>query len=532
MSNIKIKAMALCRVSSDEQLKNHSLARQNEAVYKTAKRLNVEIPPEYIWSGSVSSKTGTNVHRKDLQEMIQTCKKDRKIKYLIVDEPDRFMRSIDEAFHFEVEFKKYGVMVWYTDNELNGDATMAKFMRFMKYFQAESSNNERVHKTIAGQTSAINAGRYPYQPLRGYKKGTVSGVPEKDGRKADIMQDVLKRLAAGMLTLTDSLKEYNRLAATVYYLPKEVKMDKWKKLVANPFYAGIISVDKNIKARNEHGLHEPLITKDEHRRICELVEDSRKHKVHNGPHKHGNPDFPLNGIIRCEGCSHSHSKYDKYVGLNQHAKTRIYPKYRCRGCYRSMDRDEVNQQVIEICSSIDMTERGRQLFLEALTKVWDMEEDNAEERKKSLAAALVDAKKTVDKQTRAYIDEVDPDVKASIKEVLNKSRDRADQLEKMLKEVGETADLEREKFTHFALGFIDDLGVHFVALSPINVEKCKQILFPDGFWMTPEKNVYTRQISPIYRYRNKKFSANFAENPLWCEWRESNSHLKFGKLAY
>ena len=105
--------------------------------------------------------------------MIRTCKKDRKIKYLIVDEPDRFMRSIDEAFHFEVEFKKYGVMVWYTDNELNGDATMAKFMRFMKYFQAESSNNERVHKTIAGQTSAINAGRYPYQPLRGYKKGEI-----------------------------------------------------------------------------------------------------------------------------------------------------------------------------------------------------------------------------------------------------------------------------------------------------------------------------------------------------------------------
>lgn len=128
--------------------------------------------------------------------------------------------------------------------------------------------------------------------------------------------------------------------------------------------------------------------------------------------------------------------------------------------------------------------------------------------------------------------EHDPDVKESIKEVLNKSRDRANQLERMLNEVGETADLEREKFTRFALGFIDGLGIHFVTLSPINVEKCKQILFPDGFWMTPEKNVYTHQISPIYRYRNKKFSANSAENPLWCEWRESNSHLKFGKLAY
>ncbi len=532
MSSPKIKAMALCRVSSDEQLKNHSLARQNEAVYKTAEKLKVEIPPEYIWSGSVSSKTGTNVHRKDLQEMVQACKKDKKIKYLIIDEPDRFMRSIDEAFHFEVEFKKYGVRVWYTDNELNSDTTMAKFMRFMKYFQAESSNNERMHKTIAGQTSAINAGRYPYQPLRGYKKGIISGVPEKDGRKADIMQDVLKRLAAGMLNLTESLKEYNRLAATIYAIPKEVKMDKWKKLVVNPFYAGIIVMDKNVKARNEHGLHEPLITKDEHRRICELVEESKKHKVHNGANKQGNPEFPLNGLLRHADCPRTHSKYDKFVGLNQHAKTRVYPKYRCRGCYCSINRDELNHKVIEVCNSIDMTERGRKLFLSALQEIWIRQEDNAMQRKQSLTAALIDAKKTVDKHTRAYIDETDPDIKNSIKEVLNKSRDQADRLEKMLNEVGETANLEREEFTRFALEFIDNLGTHLISLSPDNAKKCKQILFPDGFWTVDAKNVYTRQISPIYRYRNKKFSANCAENPLWCEWRESNSHPKFGKLVY
>ncbi len=102
----------------------------------------------------------------------------------------------------------------------------------------------------------------------------------------------------------------------------------------------------------------------------------------------------------------------------------------------------------------------------------------------------------------------------------------------MLREISDTVDKEQAEFTTFALEFIGRLGTHFVNLSPQNAEKYKQILFPDGFWITPEKNVYTRQSSPIYRYRNKKFSANSAENPLWCEWRESNSHLKFGKLAY
>src|SRR4051812_48284447 len=113
-------ALALCRVSSIEQLENNSLNRQREAVLKAAEDIGVIIPDDCWWSGSVSSKQGTNVNRKDLQQMVERCKKDKRIKYVIVDEPDRFMRSIDEAAYFEVIFKGLGVTVWYaSDPELN-----------------------------------------------------------------------------------------------------------------------------------------------------------------------------------------------------------------------------------------------------------------------------------------------------------------------------------------------------------------------------------------------------------------------------
>lgn len=39
-----IKAIALCRVSSEEQLKNDSLSRQNRAVVAMAKELGVKYP--------------------------------------------------------------------------------------------------------------------------------------------------------------------------------------------------------------------------------------------------------------------------------------------------------------------------------------------------------------------------------------------------------------------------------------------------------------------------------------------------------
>lgn len=70
------QAIAVCRVSTPEQLENNSLNRQREAVLRAAMELGVVIPDDGWWSGSVSSMRGKNVKRKDLQEMISRCKKD------------------------------------------------------------------------------------------------------------------------------------------------------------------------------------------------------------------------------------------------------------------------------------------------------------------------------------------------------------------------------------------------------------------------------------------------------------------------
>src|SRR5262245_60783249 len=136
-------AIANCRVSSVEQLLNNSLSRQQVSVYAAADKLDAEIVQ--VWSGSVSSKAGTNVNRKDLEEMLAMCKKNKKIKYAIFDEYDRYMRSVNEGPYFEVLFQMAGVKVWYASESdtFNGDDAMAKFMRTMSAFKAEGSNEER-----------------------------------------------------------------------------------------------------------------------------------------------------------------------------------------------------------------------------------------------------------------------------------------------------------------------------------------------------------------------------------------------------
>ena len=104
MKDNKIKAIALCRVSSVEQLKNNSLNTQDKKVRELAKEYGAEIIR--IWKQQVSSKKGNNINRKDIQEMFDFCDKNKSVKYLFVSEPDRFMRAIDEAIWAEVEFRK------------------------------------------------------------------------------------------------------------------------------------------------------------------------------------------------------------------------------------------------------------------------------------------------------------------------------------------------------------------------------------------------------------------------------------------
>ena len=102
----QVWALGNCRVSSYTQGDSDSLPTQKANIEKKALELGAHIPTEAEigrkdggwWIGVHSSKKGKNVDRVDLQEMLEVCKKYKgKIRYVILNEPDRFMRSMNEA---------------------------------------------------------------------------------------------------------------------------------------------------------------------------------------------------------------------------------------------------------------------------------------------------------------------------------------------------------------------------------------------------------------------------------------------------
>lgn len=511
----KYIAISNCRVSSDEQLQNNSLNRQKQSVEAAAKRLDAEIVRS--WSGSVSSKAGSNLGRKDLLEMLDYCKNHKNVRFAIFDEYDRFMRSLSEGAYFEILFQQHGVKVWYASESetFNGDDAMAKFMRAMSGFKAEGSNEERQRKSISGQMAALKDGRYPFSPKPGYKKGTQNGIQEVDPIKGPALKRVLNRIASYMITPSQGLVELNKSDFTQQH--KEIKMDKFRHMLTDPFYAGIVEIDKQVKYRNENGLHEPLISIEVHTELLDIMDKKKKNQ--SGPRKNGNDKFPLSNLVVCSKCADERA--GRVVGLTlsngKKPTPKQYDKYRCRTCKRYMSKEGLHNEVSKQFSKRPITNAGKNDLIEALETVWSQNEKDSKQEVIRLNIKLNQINEMIDTQVEAAIDPSNISIKQKILETIDKKQKEVDDIQETIKQLSKGRSADETEFLQFAFDFIKHIGKDFLdtdLVSRENRKRCKQVLFPAGFLVDENKKVYTPEISPLYRLLAKEKDTEVSEKSL------------------
>lgn len=501
----QILAITTCRVSTPEQEENKSLDRQAEAVKKAAKERGATIPNDGQWSGSVSSKVGSNVKRKDLKAMLDYCKKHAAVRYLIVHEVDRFMRSVDELFYFEVRFREeVGVKIIYASQpELNTDDYKAKLFKALEAFKGETSNVERISKSIAGQTDALKSGLYPFSPKPGYKRGYERGIQEIHDIKGPALKEVLLDIYFKRLNPTDALIKLNK---SIFMSEGHslYKMDKFRKIVTDPFYAGVVQIDKQVKVRNENGKHEPLIPLKQHYELIRIMENKKKYQT--VPRKNGNPNYPLSNIVTCDICINK-SKIPRYVGYahgNGKNSNLVYHKYRCRACNRYLSRDELHPQIKQQFANNPITKEGLNDFIEALDIVWKQQDAQANQTINRLNQNIVSLNEDINKRVIAAIEPSNVAIKDEIMAIIAKNKDEIIKLEVELSLLQEKADSDKEQFLRFAYNFVDNMGSRFLEISHENRLRCKQIVFPAGFYLNASNKVYTPEISPLITLQVKK----------------------------
>lgn len=501
----EVLAVALCRVSSIEQLENNSLEHQKGNVLREAARLGARIPDDAVWEGAVSSKKGVNYNRKDLLQIYDYCKKNKDVRYLIVQEVDRFMRSADEQSYWYVRFF-YGlkVQVWFADKpELNEDTHNASLFRYLEGWRAGGSNEERKKKSINGQTAALKDGRYTFHPKSGYMKGKTAGIHEIHHIQGRELQKILKRLSSGFVNPTNALIELNNSAFTKEHAP--YKMDKFRKITTDIYYAGFLEMNAQIKVSGIKGLHEPLITLEEHYRIVEMFDNKPKYQI--GPKRKGNPEFPLNNIVEDDECLERTNK-GRLVGFpHTNGKTKkIYHKYRCRSCGRYWHREEMHPKIADLFDRYEMSPDTQRKIIDALELVWQKDSEDRFDQERSIRRAIIELKDSIEKKVESATDDSNSAIKDDILRIIDKKKAELSDLEMQLTKLTKEQEDDKKEFMTFALGFIQDTGKHFLEpyISKEHRIVCKQMLFPAGIFIDQTNKVYTPEISVFYRLATNK----------------------------
>lgn len=496
---MKYKAIALCRVSTSKQrIEGSSLEAQEARVYDAAAFLEAEII--HLWSLDTSSKKGVNLKRKDLQEMLIFCKHNKSVKYLIVDEVDRFMRSIAEYYWYKVEFQQLGVEIRFASKpELSGEDQRAVFDEMIDIYRAESSNIERSTKTTDKMKAKIALGYYPGHPHIGYVKGEIKGLHVPHEPNWSLLREAMHKILYSAYTLHEALKWLNNNG--FQYGTKGLDMDKFKSVLMESYYAGIIKMS-DWDVVNENGLHQHMITKKEHEQLYRIAAGKGKAFTV----RKENPDFPISNVGMCEDCASTYGARAMLVGYTHNNgkdgnARKYYDRYRCRVCNKALLKAVVHNGFDEFVSGVEFVEPKIQELGNDLKRAWREEvEDNTQTvaRLKQKHELLTDEK---DKLVRALATqpELADDFKASLLRIKQEITD----IEQSIAEAEDT-DKDFEEFVDFALDFVNDMKDEFWALEREDKQRCKQIIFPGEFLVSRSGKVSTQELSKLFRYKPTK----------------------------
>jgi site-specific DNA recombinase len=141
-----------------------------------------------------------------------------------------------------------------------------KFVKQMKTILSQYHKDQMAMAVQRGMLHRVKSGYAISRPPLGYSKTETPGL-FKVNRYGKALRETLKKLANG----ETNIESVTMRIALMFYgsnLVKSWSTTKTKRLLSDPYYAGYISY----KGQLFKGLHEPLITKNEHKKLLALVQ--------------------------------------------------------------------------------------------------------------------------------------------------------------------------------------------------------------------------------------------------------------------
>lgn len=507
---VKIEAIALCRVSTAEQkIEGHSLERQEANVFEYASRMNCEIVK--VWSLDTSSKAGVNFNRKDLKQIIDFCRTNKKVKFLFVDETDRFMRSVPEFWYFEGKLKfEFRVKTIYVSQpNINDDSDTAMIQKTFDVLRAHLENSKRREKSINGLKARVAAGYYPFMVHAGYMKSDTPGLHIPNPEPFKMLQEAFQEVLSGIYTPNEALKRLgNRGYRTRAGRP--LKIDKFINILSDEYYTGVIDMKGEINIRTENALHEAMISKEAYQKLQEIL--GKRPRRSSYERKHYNPEFPLQKIDIYHECKGHKALTGAW---KSNGKGKKYANYRCLACGKEFKRDEIHEAINKILSQTQLSDDYRKKFLKALIKVYDKKQADNINRLSHLSKKVKEYKGQIDSLVLKLANtdsKLEKHIESAIQNLESKI-DLTEQEKNLLSKQQE----EIIDFVEFTLNYIDKFQSKWWSMRPEDRKRCQELLFPEGITLTSDKKIGTLNLALLYRLATNKKELRIARNSLLVE---------------
>jgi DNA invertase Pin-like site-specific DNA recombinase len=502
MNNIK-QAVALCRISSEDQRKGHSLEAQETSVKKISDELGVELVR--TWTGVQTSLKGKNFGRKDMEEILRYCKQNKNVKFVLVDMVNRLMREMKVMIYYLVLFEQQGVKVYFCDpgqQHLNRDDQLSQLMLIIEGYKAEQDNVTRRETTVARMKARYQAGYYISHPHAGYKKSSVAGLHIPDLPRFDILQSGCKKIIYDTYTVSQAVQWMNSAG---YHTVggKKLDINHFVEFIVDRYYCGTIDIHQEGWPKGVKGVHQPMLSVREHELLIAAL-SKRNPRVR---YKH-NPDFPIANLLRHYECR-GNGGYEKFCGHNfnrgRRRNGRQRPKkpvYDCRDCRQRLARDRVHDAVASFFSSLSFVPSDEK-FQRALVKIWRNQRGSVVERLNSLQSSRTDIENKKREATAEYITAKDEIIKASILDIIHEHEKSLIDIDRQVLSTKAT-DSQSADFVKFAMDFVRNIRDKWWEISFEDKKRGEQIIFNGQFYIDSSAKVHTPLLSPIFRLGTSK----------------------------
>jgi len=373
------KALIYCRVSTEEQAQEgYSLEAQEKYCRQFARNTGYEVVGVYRDEG----KSGTNLDRPALKDLLSKVQEEKSINALIVQETDRLARNTKDHLTIRALLQKAGVRLISVAQPMLDDSPEGKMIDTIiaSVNQFQSDINSR--KTKKGLQEKFDSGWWPGWAPLGYLNKTLANnqkVIVPDPQRWQLIKTGLKLYMTGNYSaaeIADILYEKGLRSKT----GKKICNSIMTNILQNPLYAGIV----RWAGQETKGKHKAMISLGEHRRILEIIANHNFHACRRRKH-----NFLLIGFVYCNICggrytAEKHPKNNNvaYYHCDFKGKRGKEKEHNNRG--QNVEVSKLERQVEEQFRCIDFSSDVIRLAVEKVRKIHSRQKERIEGQKRLL----------------------------------------------------------------------------------------------------------------------------------------------------